>query len=140
MMLCKEEEKGVPLNADQGDWLDDINEELDEQELEVHYMYMVEIQDVLTAESGPTFDAEPLEQVQSTSDYNVFAIERKHSEQPESINDTYVVEKINSNVIPDSSNMCDNEGKDDQNVKECDDEHVVLANLIANLKHDTDEN
>ncbi|GJV90148.1 hypothetical protein Tco_1534086 [Tanacetum coccineum] len=60
--------------------------------------------------------------------------------QPEHINDTYVVEKIESNVIPDSTDMCDNEGKDDQNIEECDDERVVLANLIANLKLDTDEN
>ncbi|GJY70564.1 hypothetical protein Tco_0474267 [Tanacetum coccineum] len=28
----------------------------------------------------------------------------------------------------------------DQNAEACDDEHVVLANLIANLKHDIDEN
>ncbi|GJY66827.1 hypothetical protein Tco_0469065 [Tanacetum coccineum] len=64
----------------------------------------------------------------------------KIQEQPEHINDTYVVEKIDSNVIPDSTDMCDNEGKDDQNIEECDDERVVLANLIANLKLDTDEN
>ncbi|GJS32256.1 hypothetical protein Tco_0530638 [Tanacetum coccineum] len=44
-------------------------------------------------------------QVEKDDNYNVFAIERQHSEQPESINDTYVVETINSNVIPDSSNM-----------------------------------
>nr|GEV31063.1 hypothetical protein [Tanacetum cinerariifolium] len=30
MMLCKHKEIGVPLSADQGDWLDDINEEPDE--------------------------------------------------------------------------------------------------------------
>ncbi|GKD10495.1 hypothetical protein Tco_1190180, partial [Tanacetum coccineum] len=50
------------------------------------------------------------------------------------------VEKVDNNVIPDSSDMCDNEGKDDQNVEEYEDERVVLANLIANLKLDTDEN
>ncbi|GJU74107.1 hypothetical protein Tco_1265512 [Tanacetum coccineum] len=38
-------------------------------------------------------------QVQSDAEYNVFANERQHSEQPESINDTYVVEKDDSNVI-----------------------------------------
>ncbi|GKE02596.1 hypothetical protein Tco_1390579 [Tanacetum coccineum] len=47
------------------------------------------------------------------------------------------VEKVDSNVIPDSPNMCDNEI---QNAVECDDERVVLANLIANLKLDIDEN
>ncbi|GJT22923.1 hypothetical protein Tco_0892860 [Tanacetum coccineum] len=140
MMLCKQEEKGVPLRAKQGDWLDDTDEEPDEQELEAHYMYMAKIQEVITAESGPNFVAEPLEKVQSNDDYSVFANERQHSEQPESINDKYVVEKVDRNVIPDSSDMYDTDGKDDQNAKEYEDERVVLANLIANLKLDTDEN
>ncbi|GKD17940.1 hypothetical protein Tco_1207098, partial [Tanacetum coccineum] len=61
MMLCKQEEKGVPLSVEQGDWLNDTNEEMDEQELEAHYMYMAKIQEVLTANSGPTFDADRLE-------------------------------------------------------------------------------
>nr|GEX13567.1 hypothetical protein [Tanacetum cinerariifolium]GEX22947.1 hypothetical protein [Tanacetum cinerariifolium] len=43
MMLCKQVEKGVPLSAYQGDWLDDTDEESDEQELEAHYMYMEKI-------------------------------------------------------------------------------------------------
>ncbi|GKC31714.1 hypothetical protein Tco_1039008 [Tanacetum coccineum] len=30
MMLCKQEEKGVPLSAEEGDWLNDTNEESDE--------------------------------------------------------------------------------------------------------------
>ncbi|GJX82416.1 hypothetical protein Tco_0331897 [Tanacetum coccineum] len=45
-----------------------------------------------------------------------------------------------SNVIPDSPDMCDNDIQNDQNVVECDYERVVLANLIANLKLDIDEN
>ncbi|GKB14729.1 hypothetical protein Tco_0848652 [Tanacetum coccineum] len=49
---------------------------------------------------------------------------RQHSEQPESINDTYVVEKVDNNVISGLSDMCDNEGKDDQNAEECDIERV----------------
>ncbi|GJV45311.1 hypothetical protein Tco_1429847 [Tanacetum coccineum] len=62
------------------------------------------------------------------------------SEQPKTINDTYVVKTVDSNVIPNSSDMCDNDGKADQNAKEYEDELVVLANLITNLKLDTDEN
>ncbi|GKF23766.1 integrase, catalytic region, zinc finger, CCHC-type containing protein, partial [Tanacetum coccineum] len=64
MMMCKQAEQGVPLQAD---WLEDTDEEIDE---------------------------------------------------PESINDTYV----------------------DQNAVECVDERAALANLIANLKLDVDEN
>ncbi|GKA99159.1 hypothetical protein Tco_0827096 [Tanacetum coccineum] len=99
---------------------------------------MAKIQDALNTELGS--DAEPLKNVQYDAEYNVFANERQHFDQPESINDTYVVEKDDSNVIPDSSDMCVNDNQADQNNEECDDERVVLTNLIANLKLDTDEN
>nr|GEZ40455.1 hypothetical protein [Tanacetum cinerariifolium] len=32
MLLCKQAEKGVPLQAEQADWLEDTDEEIDEQE------------------------------------------------------------------------------------------------------------
>ncbi|GJT72366.1 hypothetical protein Tco_1031652 [Tanacetum coccineum] len=131
-------EKGVHLQAEQADWLEDTDEEIDEQELEAHYSYMAKIQEVLTADSGS--DVEPLEKVQYDAEYNVFANERQHSKQPESINDTHKVEKDDSNVIPDSSNMCDNDNQADQNAKEWYDERAALANLIANLTLDTEEN
>nr|GEV47147.1 hypothetical protein [Tanacetum cinerariifolium] len=88
MLLCKQAEKGVPLQAEQYDWLADTDEEIDEHELEAHYNYMEKIQEVPTANSG--IDFEPLEQ-------------------------------------------------NDQNDVEYDDERVVLANLIDNLKLDVDE-
>ncbi|GKB45327.1 hypothetical protein Tco_0896080 [Tanacetum coccineum] len=50
------------------------------------------------------------------------------------------VEKVDNNVIPDSPDMCDNEIQTDHNAVECDDERVALANLIANLKREIDEN
>nr|GFB73247.1 hypothetical protein [Tanacetum cinerariifolium] len=40
MLLCKQAEQGVPLQAKQYDWLADTDEEVDEQELEAHYSYM----------------------------------------------------------------------------------------------------
>ncbi|GJX95589.1 hypothetical protein Tco_0351387 [Tanacetum coccineum] len=126
------------IKAEQADWLEDTDEEVNEQELEAHYNFMAKIQEVLPANSGS--DAEPLENVQFDAEYNVFANKRQHSEQPESINNTYVMEKVDSNVIPGSSDMCDNDNQADQNVEECDVEHAVLANLIENLKLDTDEN
>nr|GEV49365.1 hypothetical protein [Tanacetum cinerariifolium] len=49
-------------------------------------------------------------------------------------------EMDDSNAIPDSPNMCDNDIQNDQNAVECDDERVALANLITNLKLDVDEN
>ncbi|GJZ13471.1 retrovirus-related pol polyprotein from transposon TNT 1-94 [Tanacetum coccineum] len=84
--------------------------------------------------------ANKLRKVQYDVGYNVFTNERQHSEQPESISNTCVVEKVDSNVIPDSSDMCDNDIQTDQNAIDCDDERVELANLIANLKLDVDEN
>nr|GFA21022.1 hypothetical protein [Tanacetum cinerariifolium] len=45
ILLCKQAEKGVPLQAEQADWLEDIDEEVDEQELEAHYSYMAKIQE-----------------------------------------------------------------------------------------------
>nr|GEW62873.1 hypothetical protein [Tanacetum cinerariifolium] len=89
MLMCKQAEQGVPLQAEQYDWLADTDEEVDEQELEAHYSYMEKIQEVPTANTGT--DSEPLEQ-------------------------------------------------NDQNYVESNDERVVLANLIANLKLDVDEN
>nr|GEZ96965.1 hypothetical protein [Tanacetum cinerariifolium] len=52
MLLCKPAEKGVPLQAEQYDWLADPDEEIDEQELKAHYSYMAKIQEVPTADSG----------------------------------------------------------------------------------------
>ncbi|GJW17981.1 hypothetical protein Tco_0025417 [Tanacetum coccineum] len=34
MLLCKQAEQGVPLQAEQADWLADTDEEVDKQELE----------------------------------------------------------------------------------------------------------
>nr|GEZ41035.1 reverse transcriptase domain-containing protein [Tanacetum cinerariifolium] len=42
MLLCKQEEAGIQLNAEQAYWRD----ESDDQELEAHYMYMAKLQQV----------------------------------------------------------------------------------------------
>nr|GFB38346.1 hypothetical protein [Tanacetum cinerariifolium] len=138
MLLCIQAEQGVSLQAEQYDWLADTDEEVDEQELEAHYNYMVKIQEVPTADLG--IDSEPLEQVQNDDGYNVFADDLQHSKKSESIGNTCLVETDNSNVIPDSPDMCDDDIQNDQNDVESDDERVAFANLIANLKLDVDEN
>ncbi|GJU57163.1 retrovirus-related pol polyprotein from transposon TNT 1-94 [Tanacetum coccineum] len=69
MLLCKQAEKGVPLQAD---WLEDTDEEIDEQELES-------------------------------------------------------LEKVDSNVISDSSDMCDNDDHTDQNAEKRKDERVLKS-------------
>ncbi|GJU44570.1 hypothetical protein Tco_1201836 [Tanacetum coccineum] len=114
------------------------DEEIEKKKLEAHYGFMAKIQEVSPDESSSTDT--PLEQVQIHDENDVFANVRRHSEQPESINDTYVLEKDDSNVIPDSSNICTNDNQVDQNAAECVDERAALANLIANLTLDTEEN
>nr|GEW41886.1 hypothetical protein [Tanacetum cinerariifolium] len=81
MLLCKQIKKGVPLQAEQSDWLEDTDKEIDEQESEAHYSYMAKIQE--------------------------------HSEQPKSINNTCIVEKVDSNVIPDLPDMFVKEKQDE---------------------------
>nr|GFA63886.1 hypothetical protein [Tanacetum cinerariifolium] len=86
-----QEEARIELNAEQADWRDDTDDELKDQELEAHYMYMAKLQEVSpdTADFGPIFDAELLQKVSNDDHYNVFAIESEHPEQYESIHDTY---------------------------------------------------
>nr|GEW62035.1 hypothetical protein [Tanacetum cinerariifolium] len=64
----------------------------------------------------------------------------KIQEQSESVSNTCLVETDDSNVIPDSPDICEDDIQNDQNDVESDDERVALANLIANLKLDVDEN
>nr|GEY08108.1 hypothetical protein [Tanacetum cinerariifolium] len=107
MLLCKQEEAGIQLNAEQADWRDDTDYESEDQELKAHYMYMAQIQEVSpdAADSGPIFDSEPLQKVSTDDHYNVFAIESEHPEQSESIHDTYPIEQDEHNMIIDSLDM-----------------------------------
>ncbi|GJW15322.1 retrovirus-related pol polyprotein from transposon TNT 1-94 [Tanacetum coccineum] len=56
--------------------------------------------EVSPKESSST--GQPLEQVQNHNKSNVYDNERRHSEQPESINNTYVLEKDDSNIMSDA--------------------------------------
>nr|GEY69673.1 hypothetical protein [Tanacetum cinerariifolium] len=57
---------------------DDTDDESEDQELEAHYMYMAQIQEVSpdAADSGPIFDSEPVQKASTDDHYNVFAIEK----------------------------------------------------------------
>nr|GFA80914.1 hypothetical protein [Tanacetum cinerariifolium] len=80
MLLCKHEEAGIQLNAEQADWRDDTNDdELEDQELEAHYMYMAQLQELSldVTDSGPIFDDEPLEEIDQNDDDNDLAKERE---------------------------------------------------------------
>nr|GEY03656.1 retrovirus-related Pol polyprotein from transposon TNT 1-94 [Tanacetum cinerariifolium] len=102
MLLYKQEDAGFQLNAEQADWRDDTDDEPEDQELEAHYLYMAQIQEVTpdaADNSGPIFDSEPLQKVSHNDNNNVFAIESEHPEQSKSVNDTYLIEQDEHNVI-----------------------------------------
>nr|GEU76349.1 retrovirus-related Pol polyprotein from transposon TNT 1-94 [Tanacetum cinerariifolium] len=133
MLMCKQ--------AEQGKWKKKVygrNGRVGRGELEAHYSYMAKIQDVPIADIST--NSEPVEQVQHDVGYNVFANDLQHSGQSESVSNTCLVETDDSNAILDSPNMCEDDIQNDQNDVESDDERVALANLIANLKLDVDEN
>ncbi|GJW07976.1 hypothetical protein Tco_1570399 [Tanacetum coccineum] len=62
------------------------------------------------ADIRPIYDTDSLEQVHN-DDYNVFAMENEHPEQPEFMNNTYLVEQGDSNITLDSSDMS-NDGEE----------------------------
>ncbi|GJX56056.1 hypothetical protein Tco_0285953 [Tanacetum coccineum] len=64
-------------------------------------------------DNRPSYDIEPMAEVPYTVEYNVFDVGNQHFEQPENINDTSLMEKVDINTTPDSSDMCNNEFKDD---------------------------
>ncbi|GJT07411.1 ribonuclease H-like domain-containing protein [Tanacetum coccineum] len=138
MLLCKQVEKGVPLSVKQGDWIDDTDEELDKQELEAHYLLMAKIQEVLSAESGPTFDAEPLENIHTDNEYNVFSNDQEHTNQPENMNEISLMEKVDSNTKPDSSDVCNNDFEDDQNANDQEDKRQLKRENVS-LTHELNE-
>ncbi|GJZ93485.1 retrovirus-related pol polyprotein from transposon TNT 1-94 [Tanacetum coccineum] len=118
MLLCKQEEAGIQLSAEQVDWRDDTDDEPEDQELEVHYLYMAKIQEVTSDaadNSGPILD------------------------QPESVNDTYLGEQGDTNITTDSLDMSTNgkeaEQDDDDLARECD----LLASLIEKLNYEIDD-
>nr|GEU57490.1 retrovirus-related Pol polyprotein from transposon TNT 1-94 [Tanacetum cinerariifolium] len=107
-------------------------------ELEEHYMYMAQIQEVTldaADNSGPIFDTEPLQKVQNDDDnYNVFANDREHPKQPEFVNDTYLEEQGDTNITIDSLDMSTNRETVDQDDNDLARERDLLASLIEKLK------
>nr|GEX13924.1 retrovirus-related Pol polyprotein from transposon TNT 1-94 [Tanacetum cinerariifolium] len=127
-LLCKQEEARFQLNTEQADWRDDTDDEPDDHELEAHYMYMAQIQEVTPDDadnSGPIFDSEPLQKVPNNDNYNVFAIKSEHPEQSKSVNETYPIEQDDHNVIIDSLDMSYDREQVDQ-----DDDDVLPMNIL----------
>nr|GEV42587.1 hypothetical protein [Tanacetum cinerariifolium] len=132
------------LAPEQADWRDDTDDEFEDQELEAHYMYMAQLQEVSpdAVDCGPIFDAEPLQKVSTDDHYNMFGIESTHPEQSESVHDTYPIDA--HNVIIDSLDMSYDREEIDQNDDDNDlaNEQIVLfivdsrcsKHMMGNLK------
>ncbi|GJY28198.1 hypothetical protein Tco_0403965 [Tanacetum coccineum] len=137
------EEAGIHLSVEQVDRRDDTDDETDDQELEAHYLYMAQIQEVTpdTAEKfGPIFDVEPLQKVQNDNDnYNVFSNDKEHPEQPESVNDTYLEEQGDTIITIDSLDMSTSGETVDQDDNDLNRERELLASLIEKLKCEIDD-
>ncbi|GJZ09727.1 retrovirus-related pol polyprotein from transposon TNT 1-94 [Tanacetum coccineum] len=123
----------------------DTDDESEDQELEAHYMYMAQIQEVTpnpVDNSGPIFDDEPMHKVQNNNDnYNVFAIENEHPERPESSNHIYLAEQGDTKITIDSLAICYNRDQDDQDdTDDLDQERDLLSSLIQKLKCEIDDN
>nr|GEU95898.1 uncharacterized mitochondrial protein AtMg00810-like [Tanacetum cinerariifolium] len=83
MLLCKQEEAGIQLNAEQADWRDDTDDdELEDQELEAHYMYMAQLQEVSpdVDDFVPIFDAKPVQKIHQSS-RGIFINQAKYAQE-----------------------------------------------------------
>ncbi|GJZ86155.1 gag-pol polyprotein, partial [Tanacetum coccineum] len=100
------------LNAEQADWRDDTDDEPDDQELEAHYMYIAQIQEVTpdaADNSEPIFDTKPLQK-----------------------------EQCDTNITIDSMDISNNEETVDQDDDDLAKERDLLASLIEKLKCEID--
>ncbi|GJU13902.1 hypothetical protein Tco_1136298 [Tanacetum coccineum] len=100
------------LNAEQTDWKDDIDDKFNDQELEAHYMYIAQIQEVsldIADISGPNFDTDQCKKGDTT-------------------------------ITIDSLDMSyDREQDDNDDAHELAQERDLLASFIGKLKYEIDD-
>nr|GFD43717.1 hypothetical protein [Tanacetum cinerariifolium] len=73
-------------------------------------------------DSGPIFDKEPEQKVQTDDHYDVFAIDCQYSEQSEYVHNTYLIKQDAQNMLIESEDMTYDSDQIEQN-----DEDVDLA-------------
>ncbi|GKB48389.1 hypothetical protein Tco_0899142 [Tanacetum coccineum] len=115
MLLCKQEEAGFQLNI----------QEVTPDAADNH---------------GRIFNSEPLQKVQNDDDnYNVLANDREHPKKPEFVNDTYLEEQGDTNIVIDSFDISTNGETIDQDDDDLARERELIASLIEKLKCDINE-
>ncbi|GJX88598.1 hypothetical protein Tco_0340612 [Tanacetum coccineum] len=72
---------------------------------------------VVDADIRPVNDQVPSAEVHLTAQHNVLANEKQHTDQSEPSYDTYLLEKVDSNTTPDSTNMSHRGGEIDQDAE-----------------------
>ncbi|GKA05053.1 hypothetical protein Tco_0684173 [Tanacetum coccineum] len=73
---------------------------------------------VVDADIKQANDQVPFAEVHLTAQHNVLDNEQQHTDQSEPIYDTYLLEKVNSNTTPDSTNMSHRGGEIDQDAEQ----------------------
>ncbi|GJZ38345.1 hypothetical protein Tco_0584536 [Tanacetum coccineum] len=73
---------------------------------------------VVDADIRPVNDQVSSAEVHLTAQHNVLANEQQHTDQSEPSYDTYLLEKVDSNTTPDSTNMCHRGGEIDQDFEQ----------------------
>ncbi|GKB10996.1 hypothetical protein Tco_0844919 [Tanacetum coccineum] len=73
---------------------------------------------VVDADIRPVNDQVPSAEVHLTAQHNVLANEQLHTDQSDQSYDTYLLEKVDSNTTPDSTNMCHRGGEIDQDAEQ----------------------
>ncbi|GKB01945.1 hypothetical protein Tco_0829989 [Tanacetum coccineum] len=87
------------------------NDAFSKSEIETHMQRQEEKVDM---HIRPVIDEEPFAEVQLTALHNILANEQQHTEQSEPSYDTHLLETIESNTTPTSTNMCHRGGEIDQ--------------------------
>ncbi|GJV75017.1 hypothetical protein Tco_1506601 [Tanacetum coccineum] len=92
------------------------------------------------SEAGPSYDIDVISEVPDYDTcyihdmYSVSAHEKRHLEQPESINDTYVDDQTDSNILFDTLYMDVNRGEFEQDETSHDHNCVIIESLIKNMQ------
>ncbi|GJW37252.1 hypothetical protein Tco_0060172 [Tanacetum coccineum] len=115
------------------------------RQLQIQQCKVQEVQSSVTSSGDETSSGivsdEEIEKKELEAHYGFMAKIQEVLPAESSSIDTPLEQKDDSNVTPDSSNICNNDNQVDQNAVECAaDERAALANLIANLTLDTEEN
>ncbi|GKA80132.1 hypothetical protein Tco_0786728 [Tanacetum coccineum] len=81
-------------------------------------------------------DKQPMAEVQLAAEHNILANEQQYYEQSEFIYDTYLLEKVDRNTTPDSTDLSHMGGEIDQNAVKC---HVLCPLLDPSFGNMTTE-